>query len=107
MAPSRILALALALTAAGSAAANKNRGAISATCDGQSVTVLINFRSNDNAAKPVAGGGSFKTIEGHFFLHGTNHEVFSITTNFPKQPSVTCTGSAIDPQSGALLLGER
>jgi hypothetical protein len=98
-----IVALGLTLAASGSAAANKNQGPISATCDGKPVTVRVNFRSNNNAAAPVVGGGSFKVIEGHFFLHGTNQEVFSFTTNFPKEPSVTCNGSFTDPMSGELL----
>ena len=98
-----ILALALMLTIPASAAANKNQALVPATCDGQSVTVRVNQRSSENAAGPVVGGGSLKVIEGHFFIAGTSEEVFSFTTNFPKPPNVTCTGSFTDPESGQLL----
>lgn len=98
-----LLALVVPMALASTAAANKNKGAISATCDGKSVTALVNFRSNNNAAAPLEGGGSIKITEGHFFLHGTTTEVFSFTTNFPHEPAVTCTGSFVDPQSGELL----
>ena len=98
-----ILALALMLAIPASASANKNQLLVPATCDGTSVTVRVNLQSNENAAAPVVGGGSFKAIEGHFFFAGTTEEAFSFTTNFPKPPNVTCTGSFTDPESGQLL----
>jgi hypothetical protein len=97
------LALVLMLAVAGSAEANKNRQAISATCGSQSAAVFVNFRASEQAAAPVAGGGSFKTTSLTLFLHGTNQEVFSVTTNYPGQPTVTCTGTFLDPDSGQLL----
>jgi len=97
-------AAALVLLTAGPAAANKNRGAISAECsNGQAVTVLVNFKANGNSAAPIVGGGSFKTSELHLFLAGTSEEVFSETTNFPKQPTVTCTGTFFDQEVEAML----
>ena len=98
-----LLALAISMALAGTAAANKNKQTISASCNGgQPVTVFLNNRSNQNAAAPE-GGGSFKVTEGHFFLAGTSTEVFSFTTNFPRQPTLTCTGSFLDPESGTPL----
>jgi hypothetical protein len=99
-----LLALAISMALAGPAAANKNKLTISATCNGsQPVTVFVNNQANENSAAPVAGGGSFKPIEGHFFLAGTSTEAFSFTTNFPKDPTVRCTGSFVDPESGTPL----
>jgi len=85
------------------AAANKNKQVISATCDGQPVTVFVNTQSTQNAALRVQGGGSFKITEAHFFLAGTTEEAFSFATNFPKEPTVTCTGSFVDPDTGTPL----
>jgi hypothetical protein len=95
---------ALALSAAGPAAANKNRQEISAECsNGQPATVLVNVKANGNSAVPVVGGGSFKTTELRVFLQGTSVEVFSETTNFPKQPTVTCTGTFFSPEVEATV----
>jgi len=95
---------ALALSAAGSAAANKNSGVVEAQCDnGESISVLVNFtageRSGENAATPIVGGGSFKTTELRLFVHETAQEIFSITTNFPQEPTVTCEGTVFEPKA--------
>jgi hypothetical protein len=93
--------LAAAMTAAmvfaltGSAAANKNVTIIPATCsNGETVEARANLhageRSGENAATPIVGGGSFKTTEFRLFKEGT--EVLSITSNYPKEATVTCTG---------------
>jgi hypothetical protein len=99
-----IFGVLLALNAAGSAAANQNRVSIPGTCnEGQPVTFLVNFKANGNSAAPIAGGGSLKTTELHLFLQGTSQEVFSETTNFPRQPTVRCTGTFFDPEVEATL----
>jgi hypothetical protein len=98
-----IFAVMLALGTAAPASANKNRAPIEATCEGQPVTVMVNFQANGNAAAHVVGGGSFKTTELHLFLHETGEEVFSETTNFPKPATVTCTGTFFSTELEALL----
>ena len=89
-----VLALGLALLSAASATAgNKHSAPTTLTCNGRSVTFFGNEHSNVNSAVPVAGGGSFKFTEIHFFVHGTSQEVFSFTTNYPRRPTTTCTGT--------------
>jgi hypothetical protein len=93
----------LTLVSASTAAANPNKAPIEASCEGQPVTVLVNFRANGQASVAVAGGGSFTTTELTVFLHGTGEELFSETTHFPLQPTVTCTGTFFFPEAEALV----
>jgi len=89
------MATTLALSMAGPAAANKNVTIVPAECsNGEVVEARVNFhageRSGENAATPIVGGGSFKTTEFRLFKEGT--EVLSVTSNYPKEATVTCTG---------------
>jgi hypothetical protein len=95
-----IFALVLVLSAAGSASANKNVGTVEAECsNGETLHVKVNFhageKSGENAASPIIGGGSFKTTEIRLFSHGT--EFLKITSNYPKQSTVICTGTVFEP----------
>jgi hypothetical protein len=99
-------AFAVTLGLAGSAAANKNTAVVTAECsNGESLLVRVNFkageRSGENAATPIVGGGSFKTTEIHLFFEGT--EVISVTSNFPHEPTVTCTGTVFEPKEQVTL----
>src|SRR5437899_2997003 len=89
------MAAVLTLSTTGSAAANKNITLIPAKCsNGETVVARANLhageRSGENAATPLVGGGSFKTTEFRLFRAGT--EVFSITSNYPREATITCTG---------------
>jgi hypothetical protein len=95
-----IFALVLALSAAGPAAANMNVGIVTAECsNGETVQVKVNFhageKSGENAAGPIVGGGSFKTTEIRLFSQGT--EIAKVTSNYPKEATVTCTGTVFEP----------
>jgi hypothetical protein len=95
-----IFALALALTAAAPAAANKNRGVVEAQCsNGETYEVKVNFhageKSGEDAASPIVGGGSFKTTELRLFSEGT--EILNVTSNYPQEATVTCTGTVFEP----------
>jgi hypothetical protein len=86
---------ALALTIAGPAAANRNTTIVPAECsNGETVEARVNLRagerSRENAASPLVGGGAFKATEFRLFKEGA--EVASITTNYPKEATLTCTG---------------
>jgi len=101
-----LAAFAVTLCLAGSAAANKNTGVVTAECsNGESVEVRVNFRagerSGENAASPIVSGGSFKTTEIHLFFEGT--EVASVMSNFPHEPTVTCTGTVFEPREQVTL----
>jgi opacity protein-like surface antigen len=99
-----ILAVSLLTLASASAAvANPNKAPIEANCEGQPVTVLVNFKANGQSSVAVAGGGSFTTTELRIFLHESGEELFSETTHFPLQPTVTCTGTFFFPEVGALV----
>jgi hypothetical protein len=93
-------AAAVSLGLAGPAAANKNIGVVTGECsNGESLQFRVNFKagelSGENAASPIVGGGSFKTTEIHLFLEGT--EIISVTSNFPQEATVTCTGTVFEP----------
>jgi hypothetical protein len=97
-------ALVLALGVAGPAAANKNTGVVEAECsNGETYEVKVNFhageKSGENAASPIIGGGSFKTTELRLFSEGT--EILKVTSNYPKEATVTCTGTVFEPQQEA------
>jgi hypothetical protein len=94
------LALVLALSAAAPAAANKNVGIVEAECsNGETYQVKVNFhageKSEENAASPIVGGGSFKTTEIRLFSNGT--EFLKVTSKYPKEATVTCTGTVFEP----------
>jgi len=95
-----VSALVLALGAAGPAAANKNVGIVEPECsNGETIQVKVNFhageKSSENAASPIIGGGSFKTTELRLFSEGT--EILKVTSNYPKEATVTCTGTVFEP----------
>jgi len=99
-----IFALVLALSAAGPAAANRNVGIVEAECsNGETIHVKVNFhageKSGENAASPIVGGGSFKATEIRLFSQGT--EFAKITSNYPKEATVTCTGTVFEPAQQA------
>jgi len=94
-----IFALVLALSAGGSASANKNVGIVEAECsNGETLQVKVNFhageKSGQNAASPIVGGGSFKTTELRLFSGAT--EILNVTSNYPKEATVTCTGTVVE-----------
>jgi len=94
-------AVALTLGLAGSAAANKNTTVVTGECsNGESIPFRVNFKagelSGENAATPIVGGGSFKTTEIRLFFEGI--EVLSVTSNFPQEATVTCTGTVFEPK---------
>ena len=89
-----VLALGLTLLSVASATAgDKHNAPTTLTCNGTLITFFGNPHSNVNSAVPIAGGGSFKFTEIHFFVHGTTQEIFSFTTNYPRRPTITCTGT--------------
>jgi hypothetical protein len=86
---------ALALPMTGTAAANPNVTIIPAKCsNGETAEARVNLHagenSGENAASPLVGGGSFKTVEIRDFIGGV--EVGSVKSNFPHEATVTCTG---------------
>jgi hypothetical protein len=93
-----IAASMLALVSAGPAGANPNKAEIEATCSGQPVTLLVNFKANGQSTVAVAGGGSFTTTELRVFRHETSEELFSETSRFPREATVTCTGTFFDAE---------
>jgi hypothetical protein len=100
VAVSIVFALALALSAVAPAAANKNVGIVEAECsNGKTYQVKVNFhageKSGENAASPIVGGGSFKTTELRLFSEGT--EILKVTSNYPREATVTCTGTVFEP----------
>jgi len=93
---------AFALCMAGPAAANKNTAVVIGECsNGESIPFRVNFNagehSRENAATPIVGGGSFKTTELHLFVEGV--EVAFVKSNFPKESSLTCTGTGVEPRT--------
>jgi hypothetical protein len=99
-----IFVLLLALSAAGPAAANKNVQIVEAECsNGETLQVKVNLhageRSGENAASPIVSGGSFKTTELRLFFEET--EILNVVSNYPKEPTVTCTGTVFEPVDAA------
>jgi hypothetical protein len=99
-------AAALALSLAGPAAANKNTTEVIGECsNGETIPFRVNLKagelSGENAASPIIGGGSFKATELHLFFEGT--EVLSVTSNFPHEATLTCTGTIFEPKQGVTL----
>jgi len=101
-----LAAAALGLGVAGPAAANKNVALVEGECsNGESKLFRVNLhageRSGENAATPIVGGGSFKATELHLFLEGA--EIASVTSNFPHEGTVTCTGTIFEPEHEVTL----
>jgi hypothetical protein len=98
--------LAVLAMPAAAAPHNKNSQLVVADCDnGKTYTVDVNQRSNFNAAVHVEGVGPSKTISFTAFAPGTSDVLFSQTSNFPKAPNLTCTGtiSQVDPTTGQVV----
>jgi hypothetical protein len=97
-------AIVLALGVAGPAAANKNTAIVETECsNGETLQVKVNFhageKSEENAASPIVGGGSFKTTELRLFSGAT--EILKVTSNYPREATVTCTGEVFEPVAEA------
>jgi hypothetical protein len=101
-----IVAVGLVASTAGPAVANKNAGVVEAECsNGETYQVKVNFlageKSGENSGAPIVGGGSFKTTEIRLFFEGT--EVVHVTSNYPKDATVTCTGTVFEPREELTL----
>jgi hypothetical protein len=81
---------------------NKNTLTVPAICNGEEVVGTGIAHTPFDAALFVVGDGPLKVISFTAFDPVTGEAVFEETTQFPKEPNVTCTGTFTLPGVGTV-----